>query len=161
MLKINIIRGEKDSEKVVQKIQFQEARKTLDGDFMIFDHDLIDIVVSKEKLKVSTFPKETLSEEVTLIQEKILKTLARSGVVDRSSIRGGSVHSCLEATILESSEEEISSLQMALLEIYNFLQEEEYPRSMLNPERRNVEGEKEIKRSMSRPELRSRRISEG
>lgn len=124
MLKINIIRGEKDSERVVEKIQFDEAKKTLDGDIMIFDHDLIDIVVSKEKLKVSLFPKDVLSEEVTLIQEKMLTKLAKRGVIDISTIRGGSIHSCLEGTILESAEETVSSFQVALLEIHRFLENE-------------------------------------
>ena len=44
MLKINIIKGEKDP--VVKKeIFFKEAKKALNGDVMILDHDLIDIVV--------------------------------------------------------------------------------------------------------------------
>jgi len=125
MLKINIIRGVKDAEPIVKQISFQEARKSLNGDLMIFDHDLIDIVVSREKLKISTFPKRVISEETYSIQEKLLDVLARSGVIDRSSIKSGAVHSSLEGQILESSEEEISSFQMTLLEVFNFIQEEE------------------------------------
>ena len=125
MLKINIIRGAKDQEPVTKQISFQEARKSVNGDFMIFDHDLIDIVVSREKLRVSTFPKKVISEETYHIQEKLLDLLARSGVVDRGSIKSGAVHSSLEGNILKSVDEEISSFQLTLLEVFNFLQEEE------------------------------------
>jgi hypothetical protein len=124
MLKINIIRGQKDLEPVTQQISFQEARKSLNGDFMIFDHDLIDIVVSRDSLKISTFPKKVISEETYSIQVNLLNLLAASGVVDRGSIKSGSVHSSLEASILESVEDDVSSFQMTLLEVFNFLQEE-------------------------------------
>lgn len=125
MLRINIVRGGKDQEPVTKQISFQEARKAVNGDLMIFDHDLIDIVVSRGKSKISTFPKEVISEETYHIQEKLLTILARHGVVDRGSIQAGSVHSSLEGQIMESAEEDISSFQLTLLEVYNFLQEEE------------------------------------
>jgi len=125
MLKINIIRGTKDQEPTVKQISFAEARKAVNGDLMIFDHDLIDIVVSREKLKISTFPKEVISEETYHTQEALLKLLAKNGVLDRSTIRSGAVFSSLEAEILESPDEDISPFQLTLLEVFNFLQEEE------------------------------------
>jgi len=128
MLKINIVKGAKDldaPDRVIKQIYFQEAKRSLNGDILIFDHDLIDIVVSKEKSKISVFPKDTITEEVTLVQEKVLETLAKLGVVERSSIRSGSVHSSLEGDIQNSSEESVSSIQVTLLEIFNFLQEDE------------------------------------
>ena len=97
----------------------------MSGDFLIFDHDLLDIVVSNDKKKISTFPKDSITEETYHIQEKLLKTLAKHGVIDRSSIRAGSVHSSLEGKIEESKQDGISAFQMALLEVYNFLQEEQ------------------------------------
>lgn len=125
MLKINIIRGAKDSEPVTKQIVFREAKKALNGDILIFDHDLVDIVVSKEKLKISVYPKKVVSEECIIVQDRLLSDLASIGVVDRGSIRGGSVFSSLEGSILKSSDESISSYQMALYEVYNFLQEED------------------------------------
>lgn len=124
MLKINIIRGEKDQENTVKQISFNEAKKALNGDFLIFDHDLIDIVVSSEKSRLYTFPKKETSEETYGTQKDLLECLARIGVLDRDSIKSGSVHSSLEADILKSSDEDISSFQMTLLEVYNFLQQE-------------------------------------
>jgi hypothetical protein len=125
MLKINIVRGTKDQDPVTREISFTEARKAINGDLMIFDHDLIDIVISREKLKVSTFPKEVISEETYHVQESLLSTLARFGIVDRGSIKAGSVHSSLEGQILKSIEDDVSSFQLTLLEVYNFLQNEE------------------------------------
>lgn len=125
MLKINIIRGAKDQEPVTKQIFFQEARKALNGDLMIFDHDLIDIVVSKEKSRVSTFPKNNVSEETYHTQDELLQKLSKVGILDRGSIKSGSVHSSLEGQILESAAEDISSFQLTLLEIFNFLKQEE------------------------------------
>ena len=80
MLKINIVRGAKDQDPITKQITFQEARKAVNGDLLIFDHDLIDIVVSPEKLKISTFPKTTVTEETYSTQEGLLQKLSKVGV---------------------------------------------------------------------------------
>ena len=123
MLKINIIKGKKDPE-VKKEIFFKEAKKTLGGDVLIFDHDLIDIVVSKDKSKISTFPKKSINEEAYHTQTKLLDTLATNGVLERSSIRFWSVHSSLEGFITKSNLDGVSSFQVALLEVFNFIQDE-------------------------------------
>ena len=125
MLKINIVKGAKDQDPITKEISFQEARKAINGDLLIFDHDLIDIVVSREKLKVSTFPKSAVTEETYSTQEGLLQKLSKVGVLDRGSIKSGAVHSSLEGQILESNDEDISSFQITLLEIFNFLVDEE------------------------------------
>lgn len=125
MVKINIIRGAKDQEPTTKQISFREARKAVNGDFLIFDHDLIDIVVSREKSRLSTFPKTNITEECYHAQKDLLESLAALGVLDRGSIKSGAVHSSLEADILSSSEETVSGFQITLLEVFNFLQEEE------------------------------------
>lgn len=125
MLKINIVRGAKDQDPITKQISFAEARKSVNGDLIIFDHDLIDIVVSRDKARVSTFPKNIISEETYHIQEKLLQALARNGIVDRASIKSGAVHSSLEGNMLVSVDETISAFQLTLLEVFNFLQEEE------------------------------------
>tara|TARA_B100000035_G_C20820605_1_gene474069 strand:- start:109 stop:663 length:555 start_codon:yes stop_codon:yes gene_type:complete len=121
MLKINIVKS--DEKKVFKTVAF-EARRSVSGDLMIYDHDLIDIVVSKDGLKVTTFPKTDNKEESYLVQESLLYHLSKNGILRRSSIRSGSFYSSLEGDILESAIEGVSSYQSALLEIYNFLQEE-------------------------------------
>ena len=123
MLKINIVKSDKENQNVLKTVAF-EARRSVSGDLMIYDHDLIDIVVSKEGLKVTTFPKTDNKTESYLVQESLLYHLSKSGILRRSSIRSGSFYSSLEGDILESAIEGVSSYQSALLEIYNFLQEE-------------------------------------
>ena len=87
--KINIVRGEKDVE-VLKTVSF-EARQSVNGDLLIFDHDLIDVVVSRENSKITVFPKKEISEEVYHTQDRLLSKLAKAGVVDRTSVRSGSV----------------------------------------------------------------------
>ena len=124
MLKINIVKSDTSSEEIVKTVTF-EARRSLDGDLMILDHDLIDIVVSKEKSKVTTFPKKNDMMETYNVQESLLYHLSNTGIVNRSSIKSGAFYSSLEADVLQSSIEGVSAYQSTLLEIYNFLQEEE------------------------------------
>ena len=121
-VKINIIRGEKD-DRYVETISLN-AKKSLNGDILIFDHDMIDLVVSPEKSKITIFPKETVSDEVYNLQSKLLERLARTGIVDPATIKSGSVFSSLEGDIQKSKVEGVSSMQAALLELYNFIQEE-------------------------------------
>mgnify|MGYP001191274963 CR=1 FL=1 len=122
-VKINIIRGEKDQEELVETIEL-DMKKSLNGDLMVFDHDLVDLVVSSEKSKITIFPKELVSEEVYNIQNTLLERLSKGGIVDPATIRAGSVFSSLEADIHKSTVKGVSSLQATLLEIYRFLQDE-------------------------------------
>ena len=82
-------------------------------------------IVSKENSRVSTFPKDIPTEETYSVQEGLLQSLSKSGVLDRGSIKSGAVHSSLEGQILESADEEISAIQVTLLEIFNFLESEQ------------------------------------
>lgn len=123
MLKINIVKSDQQNQGIVKTVTF-EARRSVSGDLMIYDHDLIDIVVSKEGSKVTTFPKTQDKSESYVVQESLLYHLSRSGILRKSSIRSGSFYSSLEGDIFESAIDGVSSYQSALLEIYNFLQEE-------------------------------------
>ena len=121
-VKITIVRGEKDKE-VLKTVSF-EGRQSINGDLLVYDHDLVDIVVSREKSKITVFPKTETSEEVYNTQDRLLSKMAKAGVVDRTSIRSGSVFSSLEGTLHESSINGVSSFQMALSELFDFIQEE-------------------------------------
>ena len=90
MLKINIVKSGASNEEIVKTVTF-EARRSLDGDLMILDHDLIDIVVSKDKSKVTTFPKKNDMLETYDVQESLLYHLSKTGIVNRSSIKSSIV----------------------------------------------------------------------
>ena len=49
------------------------ARRALNGDIMVFEHDLIDIVVSPSKKKVVAFPKERLERATYPVQDRFFK----------------------------------------------------------------------------------------
>ena len=107
MLKINIVKSDSSQESVIQTVAF-EARRS----------------VSKSSSKITTFPKADNKQESYTVQESLLYHLSKTGILKKSSIRSGSFYSSLEGDIMESAIEGVSSYQSALLEIYNFLQEE-------------------------------------
>ena len=50
-----------------------KARRTLDGNIMILDHEDIDVVFLPEKNKCVTFPKETMSDKVYAAQDRMFQ----------------------------------------------------------------------------------------
>jgi hypothetical protein len=113
------VQEEKKTPQVTIKLN---ARRALDGSVMIFDHKEIDIVIMPEKNKVVTFAKDEMSDQVYEAQDRLFKFLIRKGIVDFNSVQGGNIYSALEANILESKD--YNSLQMTLLSISKFLEEE-------------------------------------
>tara|TARA_R100001015_G_C4628146_1_gene188140 strand:+ start:2030 stop:2581 length:552 start_codon:yes stop_codon:yes gene_type:complete len=101
-----------------------KARKTLDGNIMIFDHEEMDIVLMPTKSKIVTFAKNDFSETVYSAQNRLFEFLKRKGVVDFQSIQGGSVYGSLEGIIPVSMNENINSIDYAIYGVYKFLKEE-------------------------------------
>ncbi len=100
------------------------ARRSLNGDIMIFDHDLIDIVISPKKSRITTFPKRLVEREAYPTQDRFYAFLIKKGVIELDSVQGGSVYSSLEAKIQNSILEGIDSVQTALFVTSLFLEEE-------------------------------------
>jgi hypothetical protein len=100
------------------------ARKSLDGNFMIFDHPEIDIIVMPETKKVVAFAKNMLTDEVYETQDHLFKFLTKRGVITFDSIRGGNVYGSLEGLLAESDNEGVDSVQMAIFSIGKFVEEE-------------------------------------
>tara|TARA_Y100000034_G_scaffold78745_1_gene94610 strand:- start:326 stop:832 length:507 start_codon:yes stop_codon:yes gene_type:complete len=99
------------------------ARRTLEGDLMIFDHDQIDIVVMTERNKVVTFPKDNITEDVYPTQSRFFDLLVRRGVVNNQSVQGGNVFNSLEAEIPNSKF--ANPLQAVVYVISEFIDTEE------------------------------------
>ena len=59
-----------------------KARRTIDGNIIILDHEDIDIVLMKEKKKCVTFPKDTMSDKVYYSQDRMFKFLSRKGLIN-------------------------------------------------------------------------------
>lgn len=100
------------------------ARKTLDGNILITDHEEIDIVVYLEAKKILTLAKEDFHHRVYETQDRFFKFLYKSGIVDISSVHSGNVYGSMEGTVLESNNEGVDSLQMAMLSIDKFMDTE-------------------------------------
>tara|TARA_B100000214_G_C23865126_1_gene579920 strand:- start:140 stop:688 length:549 start_codon:yes stop_codon:yes gene_type:complete len=99
-------------------------RKALNGDLMIFDHGDIDIVLSPDGNKIVTFAKENMSDTVYGAQNRLFTFLRKKGVIVPESVQAGNVYGSMEAVILESVDENLSSSKIALLNISKFIDDE-------------------------------------
>tara|TARA_R110000824_G_scaffold68453_4_gene177035 strand:- start:85 stop:648 length:564 start_codon:yes stop_codon:yes gene_type:complete len=99
-----------------------DMRRSLDGNIMIFDHSDIDIVMFPGQGKIVAFPKDTMQDLVYGAQDRLFSYLSKKGIVDRDSIRGGSVYGSLEATALQSVD--LDTTRMALINISKWIDEE-------------------------------------
>ena len=98
------------------------ARQTLNGDIMIFDHSDIDIVVLAEKKKVVAFAKDLMSEVVYGAEARLLEYLRRKGLVAYDSIQGGNVYGSLEGNLLTS--DKYDPVKLTLFNISEWIAEE-------------------------------------
>jgi len=115
--------SEELSEKVKEdsvKIRLQ-VRKTLDGKIMILDHALIDIILDTSTKKITTFPKNELSDQIYSIQNSYFKYLINEGVVLPDSIRSGNIFGSLEGAYPEAAEEGVSAAQVVLYSTKKFI----------------------------------------
>jgi hypothetical protein len=131
-------------EKKPQATVLLNARKSIDGNVMIFDHVDIDIVLVSKNKKIITFSKgrKTTSDKVYKTQNRLFEFLTSRGLIEHSSIQGGNVYGSLEANFLESIDEKVNPFHVALFLIEKFMikerpyfadefeEEEEY---LLNP----------------------------
>jgi hypothetical protein len=114
--------GEKANEK---KVRLElNARQSLNGDVMIFDHGDIDIVLSPTNKKITAFPKDTMSDLVYGAQNRLMAHLIKKGIMTPETVQAGSFYGALEGTIQESAKPEISGPKLALINISNFIDEE-------------------------------------
>ena len=101
---------------------FLNARKTIDSNVLIFDHNDIDIVLMPTKNKVVTFAKDSFGDHVYEAQDRFFKYLVKRGVVEFDSVRGGNIFSSMEAIIPES--QDYNSTQLVLFTISKFIENE-------------------------------------
>ena len=100
------------------------ARKSLDGNIMVFGHPEIDIVVMPEQKKIVSFAKNKNSKHVYEAQDRLFTFLRNKGVIQLGSVQGGNVYNSLEALIPESKVEGVDAIQSVLFNISKFIDEE-------------------------------------
>ena len=98
------------------------AKRTLDGNLIIFDHADIDIVVMSENNKVIAFAKDTFGDHVYEAQDRLFKFLSRKGIITFDSIQAGNVYASMEGKIAESKD--YNEMQNTLFVINNFIEKE-------------------------------------
>lgn len=98
-----------------------KARRTLDGNILILDHEDIDIVYLEEKSKCVAFPKERMSDKVYAAQDRMFSFLARKGIITHSSIKGGNVYGSMEAEVMESKIPGVDATQAFLYTLDEYL----------------------------------------
>jgi len=123
-VEIKIEKGVEETKKDPQATMFLDARKSLDGNVMIFDHEDIDIVVMPSQSKVIAFAKDLLSDTVYEAQDRLFYFLTKKGVVVPESVHAGNVYGSMEATIGTPIDEDVSAPQTAVFSIGKFISEE-------------------------------------
>jgi hypothetical protein len=114
--------------KAEQKGSFEDvsiklnARKSIDGNVMIFDHIDIDIVMMPEKKKIVAFPKETMSDIVYGAQNRMFDFLIKKGIILPETVQGGNVYGALEGIFPESKSADTTNI--VLLSLSKFMDEE-------------------------------------
>jgi len=98
-----------------------EVRKTLDGKIMILDHMHLDIILDTVSNKITTFPKNELTDEVYGFQNKYFKFLTQDGVILPESVQAGNVFGSLEAQYPPPIDEGVNSTQVVLVSTKKFL----------------------------------------
>ena len=93
---ITIRIGKEDEVKTV-KLDL-DAIRTLDGNVLVKDHPMMDIVLMPGKSKILTLAKENInSDEVYEAQSGFFRFLRSKGVVAEENIQGGNVYASMEA----------------------------------------------------------------
>tara|TARA_Y100000310_G_scaffold342893_1_gene448100 strand:+ start:1281 stop:1832 length:552 start_codon:yes stop_codon:yes gene_type:complete len=101
-----------------------KARRTLDGNVLIFDHEEIDIAILVNESKVIAFPKKTLTDSTYDSESRLFDFLRGKGIIELNTIQGGNLYGSLEGVIATPSDEDINSIDYTLYNIYKFLKEE-------------------------------------
>ena len=114
------------------------ARRAVDGKIMIFDHNLIDVVIAPEEGKVITFSKSNQNDLAYEAQDRLFKLLHSKGLIMPESIKGGNIFGSFEASYPTESKY-ADTTNVALYLVYEFMQEE----SRFLDLKRNVENEEE------------------
>ncbi len=91
------------------------VREALNGDFLIFDHNDIDIVVLKQQRKIVAFAKDLMTEVVYGAEARLFDHLRKKGIIVYDSVQGGNVYGSLEGKIIESKEYDIYETSVIMI----------------------------------------------
>ena len=111
-----------DQEEVLASFKLK-AKKTLDGNIIIFDHDDIDVVLRPEQKKIVTFKKDDVNGDIAYgASDRMIKYLAKKGGISIDSVQGGGILDSFEATIPETNLE--IPIKLIMLSIAKWIETE-------------------------------------
>ena len=99
-----------------------DIRRTLDNNYIIYDHPLFDIVINPDKKKIMTFVKRKSKTSAYPHQDSFFDYLKRRGVILPDTIKGGNIFGSIEATY--PANKKIDVVKAVLLNIFMFFREE-------------------------------------
>lgn len=98
-------------------------RKTLGGDYAIYDHYDMDIVIQPEKKQVLAFAKNEMSDDVYAAQDRLFDFLQKKGVILPETVQGGNVYGSMQGSYPESKVG-ADATEVTLYTIGKFIEEE-------------------------------------
>ncbi|MAC34342.1 MAG: hypothetical protein CME38_12180 [Haliea sp.] len=117
-LKLKVV----DNNEVVSSFTLK-AKKSFDGNIIIYDHADVDIVLMPEQKKIVTFKKDDVNGDIAYgAATRLFSELSRLGIIDRNTIQGGSTLDSYESTILDN--ELKSPIKLVLLAISKWVESE-------------------------------------
>jgi len=99
-----------------------DIRKTIDGNYIISDHSDIVIVLIPKSSKILSLAKNLNSGVVYGAQDRLFNFLIDKGVVDCTSVQGGSVYASMEGTILQAPDVPVT--KVVIINIAKWLETE-------------------------------------
>jgi hypothetical protein len=99
------------------------ARRAVDGKIMVFDHNLIDIVIAPEEGKVTAFSKSNQNDLAYEAQDRLFKLMQSKGLIMPESVKSGNIYGSLEASYpIESKYADTTNVALYL--VHEFMQDE-------------------------------------
>lgn len=98
------------------------ARRTIDGNIVIYDHRDIDVVIVPNDKKVIAFPKKSMEDDVYATQDRLFEFLGKKGIIKRESVKAGDAYASLEAEYPEASAG--NTTQLVLYSVGKWIEDE-------------------------------------
>lgn len=122
-IKVQVGEPEDDKNVVYNPKMKMILRKTLGGDYAIYDHYDMDIVIQPEKKQVLAFAKNEMSDDVYAAQDRLFVFLQKKGVILPETVQGGNVYGSMQGSYPESKVG-ADATEVALYTIGKFIEEE-------------------------------------
>jgi hypothetical protein len=100
------------------------VRKTLAGNFLVKDHQMMDIVVMPESGRIAALPKPSVGDNDNIYhhQKDLMDALFKSGVIEYDTIQGGLSFGVLEG-FFKKDAVGVDAVQVVLLEVEKYIKD--------------------------------------